>query len=67
MAYKHTNSKGKEYYLHSRSVGKGGGKLYFFAKEVKEEGAEESLPDGYEIVENERTGLPTLKKKAPKE
>lgn len=62
MAFKHTNSKGNTYYLHSRKVGKGDAKLYFFAKEEKE-GAEEQLPSGYDIVENQRTGLPTLKRK----
>lgn len=63
MAYKITNSKGNDYYLHSRKVGKGDAKLYFFAKEVKPEGAEEAMPEGYDIVENQRTGLPTLKRK----
>ncbi|MEK6959311.1 MAG: hypothetical protein AABW59_04675 [archaeon] len=55
MGYEHTNSKGRKYFLHSR------GKLFFFSKK-SEEGIE--LPAGYDVVENETTGLPMLKKKA---
>lgn len=62
MAFTHTNSKGKTYILHSRKANNSDTKLYFFAKEEKE-GAEDKLPDGYKIIENERTGLPMLKKK----
>lgn len=47
------------YYLHSRKVGKG--ELFFFAKEEKENGIEK-LPNGYKVIENERTGLPIIKK-----
>jgi hypothetical protein len=35
--------------------------LYFFAGQPKE-GAIDALPAGYEVSENERTGLPLLKK-----
>lgn len=64
MAYQHTNSKGVTYYLHARQAGKNGtGKIYFFAKEIKE-GAVDDLPEGFEVVENEKTGLPILKRKA---
>ena len=55
MGYEHTNSKGKKYYLHAR------GKLFYFAGAEKENVID--LPEGYDIVENERTGLPMLKKK----
>lgn len=65
MAYEHTNKKGTKYYLHSKDVKlRGSGKLqtiYFFSK-VPGEGAMDNLPAGYIIVENERTGLPTLKR-----
>ncbi|MDO8429004.1 MAG: hypothetical protein Q7S88_00040 [Candidatus Daviesbacteria bacterium] len=64
MAYKHTNNKGTDYYLHSTEVTlRGSGKIqriYFFSK--KESGAMDDLPEGYMIVENSRTGLPVLKK-----
>ncbi len=65
MAYSHTNSKGVTYYLHSKEVTLRGGKLqtiYYFAKDVRPE-AIDAIPDGYEIIENERNGFITLKKK----
>ncbi len=66
MAYSVVSEKsGKNYYLHLREQKrKDGGitKLYYFAGDVRE-GAVEDLPDGYMVVENERTGLPFLKKK----
>jgi len=55
MGYEHTNSKGKKYYLHAK------GKLFYFAGAQKENAID--LPEGYDVVENERTGLPMLKKK----
>ena len=58
MAYSHTNSRGQTYWLHKR-VGKGGATLFFFSKK-KEDSADK--PDGYKVIENERTGLPMLKK-----
>jgi hypothetical protein len=63
MAYAHTNSKGRTYYLHSRETTlKNGGTqtIYFFAKEVKD-GAIDSVPSGYVVTES-RNGLPVLKK-----
>lgn len=64
MAYSHTNSKGQTYYLHGRVVTLKGGRqqqIYFFAKEVKD-GALDSLPEGKEVMENPKTGLPMLRK-----
>lgn len=69
MAYSYKNSKGQTYYLHSKNVTlKGGMKMtiYFFAKEVKPEGALDELPAGKEVVENKRTGLPLVKGKMKK-
>lgn len=64
MAYSVVSKKsGKTYYLHLREqTRKDGGitKLYFFAGEIKD-GACDSLPEGKEVIENERTGLPFLK------
>lgn len=63
MAYAHTNSKGRTYYLHSRETTlKNGGTqtIYFFAKDVKE-GAIDAVPSGYVVTES-RNGLPVLKK-----
>ncbi len=65
MAYSVVSKKtGETYYLHTREVTLRGGRLqriYFFAREIKE-GALDSLPDGYEVMENVRTGLPMLKR-----
>lgn len=65
MAY-HVKSKksGETYYLHRREVSLRGGRqqtIYFFAREIKD-GALDKMPAGYMITENERTGLPMLKK-----
>ena len=63
MAYGFTNSKGVTYYLHSKKTVTTTGKerqLFFFSKEVKE-GALDSVPAGYDVVEM-TTGLPVLKK-----
>jgi hypothetical protein len=63
MAYSHTNSKGRTYYLHSRETTlKNGGTqtIYYFGKEAKE-GAIDAVPDGY-VVSESRNGLPVLKK-----
>ena len=55
MAYSHTNSKGTTYFLHSN------GKMFFFSKEIKEEGALDAVPAGYNVVEM-KTGMLVLKK-----
>lgn len=66
MAFSVKSKKsGKTYYLHLREQErKDGGitKLYYFAGEVKD-GAVDKLPSDRVVVENERTGLPFLKKK----
>ncbi len=54
MGYSHTNSKGLTYFLHSK------GKLFFFSK--KEEGSID-LPEGFNVIENQKTGLPMIKRK----
>ncbi len=55
MGFEHTNKKGVKYYLHAR------GKLMFFSKDSKDS---INLPPNMTVVENERTGLPMVKKKA---
>ena len=60
-----SNKSQKTYYLHSREVvlrGDRKQRIFFFAGEVKE-GALDALPEGYETMENPRTGLPMLRKK----
>ena len=66
MAYSVKSKKsGKMYYLHTKEVELAKGRkqrIYYFAgtegKEVLD-----ALPEGYEVIENERTGLPMLRKK----
>jgi len=54
MAYSHKNSRGVTFWLHSK------GSLFFFSK--NQEGAID-LPDHLEVFENQRTGLPMVRKK----
>lgn len=65
MSYSVKSKKsGKTYYLHSRAQKLKGGQevtLYYFAGAIGE-GALDALPSGYVVSENERTGLPLLKK-----
>lgn len=65
MAYSVQSSKtGETYYLHMRNVNLRGGRqqtIYFFARQVKD-GALDALPAGFVVMENQRTGLPMLKK-----
>lgn len=65
-AFKVESKKSKKtYYLHSRLQKLKGGqevKLYYFAGAAGEN-ALEAVPAGMEVIENERTGLPMLRKK----
>jgi len=66
MAYSYKNSKGQEYFLHSKDVTLKGGrvqKIYYFARAVNDEFALDALPADREVSENPRTGLPLLRKK----
>jgi hypothetical protein len=65
MAFQFKNSRGAVYFLHHKNVELRGGRMqmiYFFAKEVKP-GALDQVPDGYQVVETPKTGMPILKKK----
>ena len=66
MAFSVVSKKSKKtYHLHSRRQKLKGGQevtLYYFAGAIGD-GALDALPDGMEVIENERTGLPMLKKK----
>lgn len=58
-----TKKSGAKYFLHIKPRNLPGGKttyLFYFSKSA--EGAETKIPDGFHVVENERTGLPFLKK-----
>ena len=65
MAFQFKNSRGSIYFLHHKEVTLKGGRkqtIYFFGKEVKP-GALEAVPEGYQVIETPRTGMPILKKK----
>jgi hypothetical protein len=65
MAFSVQSKKsGKTYFLHNRLQKLRGGQevtLYFFAGDVRAD-ALDALLAGYEVSENEKTGLPLLKK-----
>ncbi len=55
---------GKTYHLYHRRQKLRGGQevsLYYFAGTAGE-GAMDALPEGYEVSENQKTGLPLLRK-----
>ncbi len=66
MAFSVKSKKsGKMYFLHTKEVELAGGrkqKIYYFAGEAGQN-ALDALPAGYEVIENEKTGLPMLRKK----
>lgn len=65
MAYTYKNSKGVTYYLHFKDVTLRGGKkqrIYFFARDVRD-GSLDEIPEGKEVMETSRTGMPVLKNK----
>ena len=64
MAYSTTNTRHETYFLHARDIelrNHHAQRIYFFAKSERP-GAIDALPDGYEVVENSRTGLPVLRR-----
>ncbi len=64
MTFSTTNRRQETYFLHARDItlrNRHAQRIYFFAKTEKP-GAIDSLPEGYEIIENPRTGLPVLRK-----
>jgi hypothetical protein len=66
MAFSVKSKKsGKMYFLHSKEVELAAGRkqmIYYFAGE-QGSNALNALPAGYEVMENEKTGLPMLRKK----
>lgn len=66
MAYEYTNTKGQQYFLHSKEVELRGGlkmRIFYFRKEVDAEFVLDELPKDREVIENERTGLPLVRRK----
>jgi len=65
MAFEFKNSKGTAYFLHAKDVTLKGDRkqrIFFFARDVRP-GALDGVPDGYKVIETEKTGMPILKKK----
>lgn len=63
MPYTFRNSKGDLYFLHRTTAGRNNdGELLYFAKSQNQNTIDE-LPDGYRVVESDRTGMPVVKKK----
>lgn len=66
MAYAYTNSRGQEYFLHTKEVKLRGGdriqRIFYFAPEKRAEAIDE-VPEGFKVVESKKTGLPVLKRK----
>ncbi len=52
----------KKYWLHMKE--QGNSTLYYFSPKPMD--SINSIPKGYEVIENPRTGLPLLKKKGEK-
>ena len=57
--YAYTNKNKEKFYLHVKQ--KGERTLYYFSKNPAD--ALKSLPKGFEVFENERSGLPMLRRK----
>ena len=65
MAFQYKNKKGQNYFLHGKNVTLQNGRqqqIYYFAREEKAGETVDAIPSGYRIEENDRTGLPFLKK-----
>ena len=66
MAYSQKNSKGQEYFLHTKKVTLKGGRIqdiYYFARKEDAQFSLAAVPAAYMVSENARTGLLLLKKK----
>ena len=68
MTYSHVNAKGQTYFLHGKDVTLKNGRrqrIYFFAKQPRDKDTVEVMPDGFEVTENDKTGLPVLRRVKP--
>ncbi|MGI8423863.1 MAG: hypothetical protein ACR2NO_07100 [Chloroflexota bacterium] len=69
MAFSYKNSKGQSYFLHGKEVTLQGGRkqqIYYFAREAKPGESLDAVPEGREVIENPKTGLPFLRGIKPK-
>ena len=64
MPFTFTSSRGIDWTLHTKEVvlrNKHTQRIYWFAR-VETPNLSTTLPDGYEVMETSRTGMPVLKK-----
>lgn len=54
----YTNARGVTYYHHEK-ITKVGSTLHYFSRQME---GSVNIPDGYQIIEVKRSGLPLLKK-----
>ena len=57
-AYVYKDKKKQKWWLHSKTQGKT--TFYYFSR--SEEDAKQDMPGGYEVLFNERSGIPMLRK-----
>jgi hypothetical protein len=65
VAYEHTNSRGESYFLHGKEVVLRNGRkqrIFYFSRSQKDAEGIDTVPTGYMVGENSRTGLPYLTK-----
>lgn len=65
MSYTYKNHRGQTWYLHGKTVQLQNDRqqrIYYFARERKAGEALDAVPAGYRVGENERTGMPFLRK-----
>lgn len=63
-SFSYSDSKGRNWYLHTKEVTLRNGHqqtIYYFAQEENIDFACD-MPEGYEVMETERTGMPVLRK-----
>lgn len=66
-AFRYTSRDGRRYYLHRRMLAQSSGRprhLLYFAPDLRPGEEVARLPAGYDIIENDRTGMPLLKRAA---
>ena len=63
MVYKYTNSKGKDWYLHTVKSTRGYNLYYFSGIEKARPDRQIDLPPEFEVIENPRSGLPVVRRK----
>lgn len=64
-AFNFIDSKGRDWYLHTQDVQLRSGRtqtIYYFSQTVNGDHALGAIPEGFEVFETTRTGMPMLRK-----